>query len=293
MRRVNLLPPDDRRRRGAAAPAASRTGIIGLLLILGALLVMAMIGLYLFYFIRVGNEEEQITQLDQDIARQQARLDELAPYKDLQARLDAKKPIADGIFRTRFPWDEFLNGLAFVIPEATALDVFTGTASPINVTVPPAGEGPAVQPLDPPGTITFDGFADRGGRLDNRLNGYQNVADFVVRMNNLRFLTNADLNAAARNDADFSGDGAITFQVRAELVTRVGEFGDEALLAEPEEGEEQGGGDGADEPQGEPQDEPQGVPQDEPPQDDGPPQDGQPQGVPEGDQASRSRVVGR
>ena len=238
MRRINLLPPEDRRRR-TAAPTTSRTGIIGLLLILGALLVMAMIGLYLFYFIRIGNEEEQITQLDQDIARQQARLEELAPYKDLQARLNAKKPIADGIFRTRFAWDEFLTGLAFVIPETTALDVFTGTATPINITAP-SGGGTELQTLDPPGSITFSGFASRrGDRLDNELNGYQNVADFMVRMNNLRYLANTDLAAAARNDQDFADPGAVTFEVNAELVTRVGEFGDEIQLTGVEEGSEE------------------------------------------------------
>ena len=238
MRRINFLPPDDRGRR-AAVPTTTRTGIIGLLLILGALLVMVMIGLYLFYFIRIGNEEEQIAQADQDIARQQARLEELAPYKDLQARLAAKKPIADGIFRTRFAWDEFLNGLAFVIPEETALDVFTGTATPINITAP-SGEGAELQNLEPTGTITFSGFASRRGQqLNNELNGYQNVADFLVRMNNLRYLANADLTTAARNDQAFAAPGAVTFEVNAELVTRVGEFGDEIQLSGVEEDSEE------------------------------------------------------
>ena len=238
MRRVNLLPPDERGRR-AAVPTTTRTGIIGLLLILGALLVMVMIGLYLFYFIRIGDEEQQIADLDQDITRQQARLEELAPYKDLQARLDAKKPIADGIFRTRFAWDEFLNGLAFVIPEETALDVFTGTATPINITAP-SGGGAELQNLEPTGTITFSGFASRRGeRLNNELNGYQNVADFLVRMNNLRYLANANLTTAARNDQAFAAPGAVTFEVNAELVTRVGEFGDEIQLSGVEEGSEE------------------------------------------------------
>ncbi len=247
MRRVNLLPPDDRRWR-ATVPVTTRTSITGLLLILGALLVMVMIGLYLFYFIRIGNEEEQIAQTDQNVARQQARLEELAPYKDLQARMDAKKPIADGIFRTRFAWDEFLNGLAFVIPEATALDVFTGMATPINITAP-SGGGAQVQTLDPPGSITFSGFARRDDRLDNKLNGYRNVADFMLRMNNLRYLANTNLAAAARNDQDFVAPGAVTFEVNAELVTRVGEFGDEIQLTDT--GGDSGGDNVDDQAQGE------------------------------------------
>jgi type IV pilus assembly protein PilN len=227
MRRVNLLPAEERRRR--AAPTTTRGGIFGILLISGALLLLVMIGLYLYYYIQLGNEEEQIAQLDQDITRQQARVQELAPFQDLQARLDAKKPVADGIFRTRFSWDEFLRGLAFVIPEATALDVFTGTATPINIQAPSGGT-PEVQNLEPPGTITFNGFA----RPE-----YQNISDFIVRMNSFRFLANASLTSAER-DQQISPQGAVEFEVSADLVTRVGENGEEVPIGIEEDGEEEG-----------------------------------------------------
>jgi type IV pilus assembly protein PilN len=228
MRRINLLPPEDRR-RGVAIPAATRSGIFGMLLILGALLLVVMIGLYLYYYIRLGNEEEQIAQLDQDIAREQARIRELAPFQDLQARLDAKKPIADGIFRTRFPWDEFLRGLSFVIPESTALDSLLAQATPINIQAPTGG-APEVQNLEPPGSVTFTGVA---------LPDYQNVSDFIVRMNNLRFLANADL-ASAELDRETFEEDAINFEVGADLVTRIGENGDEVLLGTEEDGEGEG-----------------------------------------------------
>jgi Tfp pilus assembly protein PilN len=245
MRRVNLLPPEERRRRTAALPTATRGGIIGILLILGALLLLVMIGLYLYYYIQLGNEEEQVAQLDQDTARQQARIQELAPYRDLQARLNAKKPIADGIFRTRFAWDEFLRGLSFVTPKSTALDVFTGQATPINIQAP-AGGAPEVQNLEPPGTITFDGFAASEQDNGNSEPRYQSVSDFIVRMNNLRFLANATLTTAELNRTDFPKPGAITFEVNAELVTRIGENGDEVLLGTDEEN----GSDGGAEPSG-------------------------------------------
>ncbi len=228
MKRTNLLPPEERRR---AAPAASRTGILGGLLILGAFLVLVMIGLYLYHFIRLGNEEEQIAQLDQDVAREQARIQELAPFRDLQARLDAKKPIADGIFRTRFPWDEFLRGLSFVIPDSTALSGLVGQATPINIQAP-AGGAPEVRNLEPPGAVTFTGIA----RPE-----YQNVSDFIVRMNNLRFLSNATLASAELDRETFTGP-AISFEVAAELLTRVGENGDEVLIDEPDD---EGGDEGA------------------------------------------------
>ncbi len=210
MRRINLLPPEERRRpadrlRGAAAAT---------LLIVGAVALIAMVGVYFFFLMRLNGVEDEIAELDGQIAQQNQRLAELAPYRDLQARLEAKKPVADGIFRTRFPWDEFLQGLAFVIPETTALDTFTAEAAPINI------EAPVEQPLEPPGAITFTGIA---------LPQYQNVADFVVQMNNLRYLANTQLNSAELDRATFA-QPAISFEVASELITVVGENGTEVRI---------------------------------------------------------------
>jgi type IV pilus assembly protein PilN len=212
MRRINLLPPEERRR------AAERVGgrAAAILLVAGAVALIAMVGLYFFFLLRLNAVEDEIAGLDQQIAEQNQRLAELAPYRDLQARLEAKKPVADGIFRTRFPWDEFLQGLAFIIPETTTLDTFTAEAAPIDI------EAPVEQPLEPPGSITFAGVA---------LPRYQNVADFVVQMNNLRYLSNAELNSATLDQQTFA-QPAITFEVVSELVTVVGESGTEVRIEE-------------------------------------------------------------
>jgi type IV pilus assembly protein PilN len=212
MRRINLLPPEERRR-----PAERLGGrAAAILLVAGAVVLIAMVGVYFLFLLRLNAVEDEIAELDQQIAEQNGRLAELAPYRDLQARLDAKKPVADGIFRTRFPWDEFLQGLAFIIPETTALDTFTAEAAPIDI------EAPVEQPLEPPGSITFTGVA---------LPRYQNVADFVVQMNNLRFLSNAELNSAQLDQQTF-GEPAISFEVASELVTIVGESGTEVRIEE-------------------------------------------------------------
>jgi type IV pilus assembly protein PilN len=210
MRRINLLPPEERRR-----PAERlRGGAPAILLIVGAVALIAMVGMYLFFLTRLNGVEDEIVALDQQIAQQNQRLAELAPYRDLQARLEAKKPVADGIFRTRFPWDEFLQGLAFVIPETTALDTLTAEAAPISI------HAPLEQPLEPPGAITFTGVA---------LPRYQNVADFIVQMNNLQYLANAELNSAELDRETFA-QPAISFEVDSELVTVVGENGTEVRL---------------------------------------------------------------
>jgi type IV pilus assembly protein PilN len=209
MRRINLLPPEERRR----APARLRGVVPATLLIVGAVAIIAMVGVYLFFLLRLNAVEDEIAELDQQIAEQNQRLAELAPYRELQARLDAKKPVADGIFRTRFPWDEFLQGLAFIIPPTTALDAFGAEAAPIDI------QAPVEQPLEPPGSITFSGVA---------LSRFLNVADFVIQMNQLRYLANTQLNSAERQAL---GD-PITFEVASELITVVGENGTEVRIDE-------------------------------------------------------------
>ena len=208
MRPINLLPSEERGRTAERLGG----GVLGILLISGALVVIAMVGVYLLMLLRLNDLEDQVAQLDNDIAQQNARLAELSPYRDLQAQLEEKQPVADGIFRTRLAWDQFLQGLAFVVPETTALDTLTAQAADVDIDAQPE------QPLDPSGTVTFTGVA---------LPRYENVADFVVRMDNLQYLANAQLNQAALKT--FS-EKAVSFEVASELVTRVGQNGTELKL---------------------------------------------------------------
>ena len=209
MRRINLLPPEDRRR---GAVDGLRGGALGILLIVGAVAIILMVGVYLVLLQRLGGIEDEIAQLDTEIARRNEHLAELSPYRDLQTRLDEKKPVVDGIFRSRFAWDEFLQGLAFVVPEATALDTLIAEAATPDL------EAPVEQPLDPPGAVTFTGVA---------LPRYENVADFVVRMDNLEVLANSQLNVAELKGLP---GPAVSFDVASELVTIVGANGTEVRL---------------------------------------------------------------
>ena len=212
MRQINLLPSDERGR-----PADRlRRGVLGILLIVGAFVVILMVGIYLVLLLRLNDLEDQVAELDAEIARQNAHLTELSPYRDLKARLEDKKPVADGIYRSRFAWDQFLQGLAFVVPETTALDTLTAEAAPVDI------DAPVEEPLDPPGVVTFTGIA---------LPRYENVADFVVRMDNLQYLANADLDRAAlRSFAKPAVGKVVSFEVASELVTIVGENGTEIRL---------------------------------------------------------------
>lgn len=211
MRRINLLP-DDERRRGTTLQAPG--GILGILLISGAAVLLIMVGLYVFYLLRLNNQEEEIARLDQQIAEQNQRIEELSPFQDLQTRLDTIKPIADGIFRTRFIWDEFLQGLTFVVPPNTTLDTMDAQASPVNI------QAPVDQRLSPPGAVTFTGLA---------LPEYENISDLVVRLNTLPYLANSQINSAELDRETFS-QPAITFEVASELLTVAGEQGEELRI---------------------------------------------------------------
>ena len=208
MRRINLLPPDERGR----SAERFRGGVLGILLIAGALAVILMVGMYLILLLRLGELEDRVAELDNEIAQQNGHLAELSPYRDLKTRLEEKKPVADGIYRSRFAWDEFLQGLAFVIPESTALDTLTATASPVDI------DAPVEEPLNPPGQVAFTGVA---------LPRFENVADYVVRMDNLEFLANSQLDLAQLKTLT---QPALSFEVGSELVTVVGENGTEVRL---------------------------------------------------------------
>ena len=208
MRRINLLPPEERGR----SAERFRSGVLGILLVAGAVALILMVGMYLILLLRLGDLEDKVAKLDEEIAQQNGHLAELSPYRDLKTRLEEKKPVADGIYRSRFAWDEFFQGLAFVVPESTALDTLTAEAASANI------DAPVEQPLDPPGAVTFTGIA---------LPRYENVADFVVRMNNLKFLANSQLDLA---ELKALTQPAISFEVASDLVTIVGENGTEVRL---------------------------------------------------------------
>lgn len=214
MRRINLLPPDERRWRpfgGLQLPAGGMLNILG---VVAAALVVLMAGIYLVYALRIGNVEEEIGVLDDQIADRQQRVAELEPYRELQASLDAKEPVADGIFSTRLDWAGFLEGLAFVTPDTTSLESFEGNASQVDISAQ-SGEI-----LTPPGSISFEGLA---------LADYRNVADFVVQMEGLPYMRNSELENAEL-DRETYEEPAITFEASADLVTRAGAEGEEVPL---------------------------------------------------------------
>jgi type IV pilus assembly protein PilN len=215
VRRINLLPPEERRRG-----VSLQSGPFAILLVSGALVFIVIALTTIFCLFRIYTIENRIAELDAGIAEQQARLAELEPYAELEDEIAAKRPVADGIVRTRFAWSEFLRGLAFVIPETTSLETLAAEASPVDI------NAPLDQILEPRGAVTFTGLSEPD---------YTNIADFVVRMNTLRFLANAELDLAELDRDTYVSD-ALDFEVSSELVTEVGANGTEARVGGENEG---------------------------------------------------------
>lgn len=201
MRRINLLPPEERR-----SALSVRGEPVALLLVSGAAVLAIIALITIFCLVRIYTIENRIAELDRGIAEQQARLAELEPFRELEDELAAKRPVADGIVRTRFAWAEFLRGLAFVIPETTSLETLAAEASPVDI------DAPLDQVLEPRGAVTFTGLSEPD---------YTNVADFVVRMNTLRFLANSELDLAEL-DRDTYVTDALNFEVSSQLLTESG-----------------------------------------------------------------------
>lgn len=220
MRRINLLPPEERRRG-----LSIQGGPFGILLASGALVFMVIALTTIFCLVRIYTIENRIAELDEGIAEQTARLAELEPYAELEDELAAKRPVADGIVRTRFAWSQFFRGLAFVIPETTSLESLAAEASPVDI------DAPLDQILEPRGAVTFVGLAQTAASdAETELVGYESVADFIVRMNTLRFLANAQLDLAELDRETFVED-ALDFEVSSELVTETGANGAEVRIS--------------------------------------------------------------
>lgn len=210
MRRVNLLPIEERQRGLSGVPEAT----LGVFAISAAAIVALVAVLSLFFLLRLNAIDNTVAQLDSDIAVQSQRLQELQPYSQLEGEISSKQPVANGIVRTRFSWDEFLRQLSFVIPSATTLQSMTAEAAPVDI------DASVGQQLQPPGAVKFLGFAQPD---------FTNVADFVVQMDTLSFLANSGI-VQAELDRDTFAEEAISFEVNSELVTIVGERESEVRL---------------------------------------------------------------
>lgn len=147
--RVNLLP------REVEVRVRERRVALGAVTALAAwVLILAL--LYLQSVLAVGNARAERDAQQAELARLEARAQELAPYRELARRYDAQNTLLALAMESQVAWSGVLNDLALVFPGNSSLLTMSTTLSaqggaPAATT--PGGEAPLI------GSVLFTGYS--------------------------------------------------------------------------------------------------------------------------------------
>jgi Tfp pilus assembly protein PilN len=190
---VNLLPPELRQRQ----LVRRRTSMV----VVAGLAVLALIGV--FYFLQMqelaGAEDDLAAQNDSN-AQLQTQINELQPFAELQAELEAKQALVDTLFLNEVSWSSALLDVSRVIPDTSYLTNLTGQIT----SAAPAADGAVETTLI--GNMTFQGVAQQT----------ETIATWLTRLEQVRGWVNAWVTSASE-DAAFSD--IYTFSSGLDLTT--------------------------------------------------------------------------
>ncbi len=184
MSQVNLLPPELRQRQALRRRTSLVAGV-------GAA-VIAVIGL--FYFMqtmRLSQAQDELAEQQQANQQLQAQIQELQPFADLQAQLEAKQRLVDTLYLNEISWASVLLDVSRVIPDQSYLTNLTGQITTPTGTVIGAPADGAVSGLI--GNVSFSGVARET----------ETIADWLTRLEQVRGWVNPWVNNAAES-ASFS-----------------------------------------------------------------------------------------
>ena len=120
MKRINLLPPEQR------VKAARERGLLWAILILVAI-VVALGVVYVWQNGQVNDKQAELDGLTAQVAVEQQKAADLAPYAAIQTTRTAMTQTAKGIYDSRVSWATILQEISLVIPENVRLQSLTGT----------------------------------------------------------------------------------------------------------------------------------------------------------------------
>jgi Tfp pilus assembly protein PilN len=198
--RVNLLPPEQ-----ARLSAERRRAVVALAALGGWTLLLVL--LFVAQLASTGNTREQRDREQVELARLDARLEELAPYRDLARRLDARSDLLASAMAEQVSWSGVLNDLALVFPSNSSL--LTLSASRTG-RAPAAAGGPAVV-LPGVGSVQFTGYS-----VERYAPGVESV---LLGLDDAAAFEQLYLSTAARTliqqtlVTNFSGSGRLTDEV--------------------------------------------------------------------------------
>lgn len=167
MKAVNLIPPDARKRgrTGKVAVVGRASGAHVVLAILALAVVMA--GSWALTGRQLSEKKSDLAVVEQEARAAEAKVAELAPYKEFAALSSSREETIDQLVKGRFDWSEGLREVARNIPKDVDLTSVVGTASPsADVQGGSAGE---LRGALPNPAVTLVGCARTQGRVGRLL----------------------------------------------------------------------------------------------------------------------------
>jgi len=191
MKRINLLPPEEQakasRERGLMYVIV---GLVALIVVLGAV--------YLWENNKVGDKEDELSNLEADIAAVQTQAAALQQFQVLQTKRTEMTATSRAINDARVPWSTVFEEISLVIPENVRLQSLT-CAVPAEMLPGPAA-APAVAGTELAADITFTGQTYE----------HKDVAEFMTRLGLLPQLTNIQLTSSTKAAATTTTTGTTT-----------------------------------------------------------------------------------
>ena len=177
-RRINLVPPSERQRT---------TTDLGLLLML-VVSIVVVFGLGLGYYLlsnQLSDKEQQLANLQQQVAVVEAEVESLRQYELIKAQRDSAEALAQGIYSARTTVSGILDDISLVIPNTiwfqnlglTVADPVVASSSAASPTIDPT-EGT---------TLTVEG----------KTYTFEDVAQLLVRFELVPSLKDVELTTAS------------------------------------------------------------------------------------------------
>jgi Tfp pilus assembly protein PilN len=198
MTRINLLPTEER------AKAAREQGIA--LAILALVVIVAMLGgLYLLSYRQLGPKQQQIDEVNAQVAQQQALVASLQPYETMQTQSQQMAATGLQIYNSRVLISSILEEVSLLIPDNVSL-------SNMTMTVPPTMIAGSAITSNGSSTSTSS-TASTDVKLQGNCKDFTQIAEFMTRLGLMPQLQNITLVTAAKD----KNTGLVTFEIDAGL----------------------------------------------------------------------------
>jgi Tfp pilus assembly protein PilN len=185
MRPVNLIPKEER--PGGTKPL--RSGPLAYVVV-GAL-VAALLGVTALVVAdnQVGEKEDEIAQIEGEVATAEAKAQSLAAYTQFHAVREQRVATISSLADSRFDWERVMRELALVLPGNVWLTNLTASASP--GTAPTGGSAVSLRAGIPGPALSLIGCTT----------SQDAVAGFVQALKDIDGVTRVGVQASARGEA--------------------------------------------------------------------------------------------